>query len=174
MFFVSICSYFSPVHWSHVLSRERRCSWSSADGRCFNYIWVINKCIACSGAASYIRDMTTYEDFNRASANSWFERGCTLLDFVWEDFDSAKHIILLILEYCDVRGNVLNVLNQLSGYLSDKEQFIECVYHKHLHSKTHTLSRQIQFVSSSISTIYYVTKNDIFYIKHINSPHPNL
>ena len=29
-----------------VLSGEWRCSWSSADRRCSNYIWVINKLIA--------------------------------------------------------------------------------------------------------------------------------
>ena len=42
MFFVSSCSCFCPIRWSQVLSREWRCSWSSADRRCFNYIWVIN------------------------------------------------------------------------------------------------------------------------------------
>ena len=29
-----------------VLSRELRCRWSSADSRCFNYIWLINNFIA--------------------------------------------------------------------------------------------------------------------------------
>ena len=38
-------------------SRERRCSWSSADRRCSNYIWVIDNFIAFLGA-SYIRDFT--------------------------------------------------------------------------------------------------------------------
>ena len=38
------------VHWSQVLSRQWRCSWSSADRRCSNYIWVINNFIACQGA----------------------------------------------------------------------------------------------------------------------------
>ena len=37
-----------------MLSREWRCSWSSADRRCSNYIWVINNFIACWGAP-YIR-----------------------------------------------------------------------------------------------------------------------
>ena len=44
MFFVSSCSCL--CHWSQVLSRELRCSWSSADTRCSNYIWVINNFIA--------------------------------------------------------------------------------------------------------------------------------
>ena len=41
-----------------MLSREWRCSWSSTDRRCSNYIWVINNFIACSGASSYIRGFT--------------------------------------------------------------------------------------------------------------------
>ena len=40
-----------------MLSREWRCSWSIADRRCSNYIWVIDNFIAYKGAA-YIRDFT--------------------------------------------------------------------------------------------------------------------
>ena len=32
-------SCLCPVHWSQVLSQEWRCSWSSADRHCSNYIW---------------------------------------------------------------------------------------------------------------------------------------
>ena len=39
------------------VSREWRCSWSSADRRCSNYIWVIDNFIAYQGAP-YIRDLT--------------------------------------------------------------------------------------------------------------------
>ena len=46
MFFIWSC----PIYWSQVLSREWRCSWSSADKRCSNYIWMINNFIACYGA----------------------------------------------------------------------------------------------------------------------------
>ena len=48
MFLVSSssCSCFRSIHWSQVLSWEWRCSWSSADRRCSNYIWVINNFIA--------------------------------------------------------------------------------------------------------------------------------
>ena len=53
------CSCLCPIHWTQVLSREWRCSWSSTDRRCSNYIWVINNFIAFSGAA-YIRDLTVY------------------------------------------------------------------------------------------------------------------
>ena len=59
MLLVSSCSCLYPFRWSQVLSWEWRCSWSSADRRCSNYIWVINNLIACLGA-SYIRDLTVY------------------------------------------------------------------------------------------------------------------
>ena len=39
-------SHICPLHWGQVLSREWICSWSSADRRCSNYIWVINNLIA--------------------------------------------------------------------------------------------------------------------------------
>ena len=38
MFLVSSCSGLCPIHWSQVLSWEWRCSWSSANRRCSNYI----------------------------------------------------------------------------------------------------------------------------------------
>ena len=34
------------IYWSQVLSPEWRCSWSSANRRCSNYIWMSNKFIA--------------------------------------------------------------------------------------------------------------------------------
>ena len=42
-----------------MLSREWRCSWSSADRRCSNYIWVINSFIAYQGA-TYIRGLMVW------------------------------------------------------------------------------------------------------------------
>ena len=59
MIVVLSCSCLWPIHWSQVLSWEWRCSWSSADRRCSNYIWVINNFIANSGE-SYIRSLTVY------------------------------------------------------------------------------------------------------------------
>ena len=59
MFLVSSYNCLYPIQWSLVLSREWRCSWSSTDRRCSNYIWVIDNFIAFSGA-SYIRDLTVY------------------------------------------------------------------------------------------------------------------
>ena len=53
------CSCLCPIHWSQVLSWERRCSWSSADRRCSNYIWVINNFIAFWGVP-YITGFTVF------------------------------------------------------------------------------------------------------------------
>ena len=60
MILVSSCICLCPIYWSRVLSREWRCSWSSADRRCSNYIWVINNLIAYKGA-SYIRNLTVVQ-----------------------------------------------------------------------------------------------------------------
>ena len=49
---LSLCNLLK----SQVVSREWRCSWSSADRRCSNYIWVINNFIACYGV-TYIRGL---------------------------------------------------------------------------------------------------------------------
>ena len=54
MILVSSCSCLCPLHWNQGLSREWRCSWSSADRRWSNYIWVINDYIA-DKCGSYIR-----------------------------------------------------------------------------------------------------------------------
>ena len=40
MFLVLSCTCLCPIHWSQVLSWEWRCSWSSAERRCSNYILV--------------------------------------------------------------------------------------------------------------------------------------
>ena len=70
MFLVSSCSCLRSIHWSQVLSRERRCNWRSADRRCSNYIWVMNNFIAHSGA-TYIRGFTVirFESRNPCTRN---------------------------------------------------------------------------------------------------------
>ena len=68
MFLISPCCCLCPFHWSHVLSWEWRCSWSSADRRCSNYIWVINNFIAYLGVP-YIRDFTVL--FSGMDSNWW-------------------------------------------------------------------------------------------------------
>ena len=59
MLLVSSCNWIYPIRWRQVLSWELRCSWSSADSRCSNYIWVISNFIAYL-SASYIRDLTVF------------------------------------------------------------------------------------------------------------------
>ena len=39
MFLDSACSCLRTIHWSQVFNGEWRCSWSSADRRCSDYIW---------------------------------------------------------------------------------------------------------------------------------------
>ena len=70
MILISSWSHLCSILWSQVLSREWRCSWSSADRRCSNYIWVIDSLIAYQGA-SYIRDLTvTFKWFSMLRVNS--------------------------------------------------------------------------------------------------------
>ena len=57
MIVISSWSRLCPILWNQVLSREWRCSWSSANRRCSNYNWVIDNLIAYYGA-TYIRDLT--------------------------------------------------------------------------------------------------------------------
>ena len=59
MFRVSSFSCLCPSYWCQLLGREWRCSWSCADRRCFNYIWVINDFIA-RWSVTYIRDLTVH------------------------------------------------------------------------------------------------------------------
>ena len=56
MILVSSCMCLCPFYWSRMLSGEWRCSCSSADRRCSNYIWLINNLIAHWGA-SYIKGL---------------------------------------------------------------------------------------------------------------------
>ena len=58
MFLVLSCSCLCKIYWNQVLSQKWRCSWSSADRRCSNYIWVINNFIAYYGVA-YSRGLMT-------------------------------------------------------------------------------------------------------------------
>ena len=47
-----VLQLFCPIYWSHVLSWEWRCSWSSADRRCSIYSWVTNNLMAHVGASN--------------------------------------------------------------------------------------------------------------------------
>ena len=58
MFSISFCSCLCTIHWSQMF-----CSWSSANRRCSNYIWVMNNSMAHSGVA-YIRGLTVSISFH--------------------------------------------------------------------------------------------------------------
>ena len=64
-------SFTNPLK---VLSREWRCSWSSADRQCSNYIWVIHNFIAHQGVA-YIRGLTICWNALISSRSSYIRAG---------------------------------------------------------------------------------------------------
>ena len=65
-----------------MLSWEWRCSWSSADRLCSNYIWVINNFIAYLGAP-YIRDFTV---------------------LLWGEMGIRMHCCFISLLQCSING----------------------------------------------------------------------
>ena len=80
MLLVLASSCLCAIYWSQMLSREWRCSWSNADRRCSNYIWVINNLVAFE-SASYIRDLTVMLSLSqcvvttRRLLGSWSSQG---------------------------------------------------------------------------------------------------
>ena len=106
---VSSCSCLCPILWSQVLSGEWRCSWSSADGQCSNYIWVINNLIAYWGVA-YIRDLTVLYIVGllggcRASAFI----NATQSDYIWHE--GSFHIVARYdCELCGSRASAIFML----------------------------------------------------------------
>ena len=74
MFLVSASSCLCVIYWSHVLNGEWRYSWSSADRRCSNYIWVINNLIAYWGASYITVETWRYGNFCKISF-VWFSVG---------------------------------------------------------------------------------------------------
>ena len=90
MILVSSCNCLCPIHWNQGSNQEWRCSWSSADRRCSNYIWVINKFTAYKGV-SYIRGLTvTYEqsisntlsEFSRLQLIEASTNGCYIVNTI--------------------------------------------------------------------------------------------
>ena len=72
-----------------MLSREWRCSWSSADRRCSNYIWVIDNFIAYLGA-SYIRGFTV------VLYNGWWHIRKDFIAPTFKDCVGTKLILIKI------------------------------------------------------------------------------
>ena len=69
-----------------MISPEWRCSWSSADRRCSNYIWVIDNVIAYKGA-SCIRGFTVFLSF-RIEEYGRNQQGCV----IWELYQSLCNL----------------------------------------------------------------------------------
>ena len=67
-------NYLRKIYWSQVFSGEWRCSWSSADRRCSNYIWVIKNFIAYSSTA-YTRDLTVFGNTTIFPGGQWVKTG---------------------------------------------------------------------------------------------------
>ena len=95
------CSCLRSIHWSQVLSWEWRCSWSSADRRCSNYIWVINNFIAYWGAI-YIRglwyfsdwmDMPTFVFLSSRGESGFFYHTTTHTDFNSSKISTLTHLL---------------------------------------------------------------------------------
>ena len=96
MFLVSACSCLCAIYLSQVLSGEWRCSWSNADRRCSNYIWVINNLIPYWGA-SYIIDLTVLivRLYKQRQKSSWHQNS---LRFFYEYHNSSNDKWKIVLE----------------------------------------------------------------------------
>ena len=96
MFLVCSCSCICAIYWSQLLSREWRCSWSSVDRRCSNYIWVIDNFIAYYGA-SYIRGFTvTFINFiwtNPNFVNSLWLSDTIMVTEIWVNIGSGNGLL---------------------------------------------------------------------------------
>ena len=83
MFLVYPCSCLHSIHWGQVLSWEWKCSWSSADRRCSNYIWVINNFIAYWDA-TYIRGFRVVNIFENLAGVIYIHDAKVLVNFPLE------------------------------------------------------------------------------------------
>ena len=91
MILVSLCRCLCPINSSQVLSRSLRCSWSSADRRCSNYIWVIDNFIAYQDA-SYIGDLTVLLYYLLCMKAKY----CQL---VWTEYPNDRNCVLFNAKY---------------------------------------------------------------------------
>ena len=84
MFLVSSCSGLCAIYWSQLLSGESRCSWSSANRRCTNYIRVINNFIAYKGV-TYIKYLMVgcHDVVTLSNSLTWCYPGTMITKFNW-------------------------------------------------------------------------------------------
>ena len=142
MFLVSSCSCLCSIYWIQVLSWEWRCSWSSTDRRCSNYIWIINNFIA-------YKDVTYFYGSQNFSIQTLWKT------FSWHYND--WHIILLHFEQTfDQHSSRIYYVN--FDWLCILVQFIwnSCIINIYNH-KIHTI-KSIP-ISDSFRTHLKITKN---------------
>ena len=98
MLLESACSCLRATYWSQVLSGEWRCSWSSADRRCSNYIWLINNLIVYKGAA-YIRDLTVIVTntgkIDRYPNATKHDKPWNVCTFLWAQYTKGHHVLIV-------------------------------------------------------------------------------
>ena len=151
MFLISSCSCLCAIYWSQVLSQEWRCSWSSADRQCSNYIWVINNFIAYG--ASYIKEL-------RVSWNIGI--ACT---FKTHGFTSDWHIQTFFVAWLSKFWIFLASLFHLPAVTQDDD------FQQHLLSRWHfdyllgnfrserQMKENIKQLSN-IYNVYHINRND--------------
>ena len=108
MLLVSYCSCLYPIRWSQVLRWEWRCSWSSVDRRCSNYIWVINNLIAY-WSTSYIRDLTVV--------------GISLQIYLYRSV--FRCLFLSIIQSTIFRTNCIRYVDNGRNYISIRQVWIQ-------------------------------------------------
>ena len=103
MFLVSSCSCLCPIHWSHVLRREWKCSWSGTDRRSLlstrvrliSEVWSYVGCVSEVTAKFYLCVVSYMKsDKSQAITNS---RLSNALNEFWNDASSNMQILNTIL-----------------------------------------------------------------------------
>ena len=132
MILVSSCRYLCPIHWSQVLGREWRCSWSNTDRRCSIYIWMIDKFVAYGGA-NYIRGLTVSIISNNQSFIPLMLTG----SYAWPTSSGNQitniHYLLNAVKLCDIPSLFYGNGDYNSYIMSSVTQI-------YTHALTHTLT----------------------------------
>ena len=142
MLLVSSCSCLCAIHWDQVLSREWRCSWSSANRRCSNYIWVIENFVAYQGA-SYIRDFMASNMVSQIAGNP---------SVCWAACSGWQHKCWTLLMLCEKNNWLVT-----RGFFSQRANEVESVsmsWYRHVIEKATT--HGFTYYSSRYSTIRFM------------------
>ena len=153
MFHLSTCSCLYGMCLSQVLSREWRCSWSSADRRCSNYIWGINNLIAYESASS-IRDLTVIHKMTPDQLRDFY-----WLNLVWM---MVKASILLSLDFCWISpfGHDLDCENSRSNL--ELTIFLRMANFQPINTKQYhndLLERMLKITTLTFDLVFDITLN---------------